>query len=111
MVGVTPRHCTICSHPSSTPRPLKGSDDTLERRTTADLAIAQNGAVTQGERSTSPPSPPALRGNPQPCVAILDAVKRPPVLWEPVPMGRHHADPCAARIPPSARPSKQCMNN
>jgi hypothetical protein len=104
MAGVTPRHCATRSRPSSTPRPSKGFGDTLRGRTTADLAIAQDGVVTQGERSTSPPSPPALCYHRGRCEAIPGAVGA-------CSNGTPPRRPLCSPNSPISRPSNRCMNN
>jgi hypothetical protein len=67
--------------------------------------------MTQGERSTSPPSPPTLCGHPPRCAAIPGIVKPSPTLWGPVLMGRYHASHCAARTLLSGRPSNRCASD
>jgi hypothetical protein len=82
MTGVIPRRCATRSRPSSMPHPSKGNSDALEERTSINLVPIQDGTVTQGERSTSSPSPPTLCGHPRRRVAILGAVEPSPTLWD-----------------------------
>jgi hypothetical protein len=111
MVGGTPWHCAAHSRPFSTLHPSKVDNDALEGRTTTNPAPIQDDAVTQGKRSTSPPSPSALCGHPRRCAAILGTTEPSPTLWGPVLTGQCHAGRCAAQVPPSARPSNQGMDD
>jgi hypothetical protein len=80
---------------------------TLERGTTTCPAPARDGAVTSGQQSASPQSPPALCDQPRHRAAIPDASTSSPALWEPRSTGHRHADRCAASGLPSAEPSNQ----
>jgi hypothetical protein len=87
--GVISSHCAACSRPSSMSCPSKGHGDTHEECTAADLAPDQGGAATQGERSTSPPSPLTLCVHLRLCAAIPGPVRPSPVMW-------NHSRHCAA---------------
>jgi hypothetical protein len=83
LAGVIPRHCATCSRPSPMLCHSKRDGHTLEESTAADLTLGQDSAVTRGERSTSPPSPPTQCGHSQPCTAIPSAVEPSPAPWKP----------------------------
>jgi hypothetical protein len=110
MAGVIPWHCAARSRPSSTLHPSKGDSDALKRRMATNPAPIQDDVVTQGERSTSPPSPPTLCDHPQCCPAIPGTAEPSPTLWGLMLTGRRHANRCAARAPSSARPSNRCTD-
>jgi hypothetical protein len=105
MAGVIPQRCATRSRPSSMQHPSKRNSDALGERTTINPLPVQDGAVTQGEQSTSSPSLPTPCGHPQPCAPIPGTVGASPTLWIPVLMECRHVMPCAAQEPPSARPS------
>jgi hypothetical protein len=104
MAGVIPWHYAAHSRPSSTLHPSKEDSNTLEGRTTTNLAPIQDDVVTQGKRSMSPSSPPAMCSHPRRCAAIGGTAEPSPTLWGHVLTGRRHASRCAAQAPPSARP-------
>jgi hypothetical protein len=87
--------------PLSTPHPSKRDSDALEERTAANPAPIQDNAMTQGEWSTSSLSLPTLCGHHQPCAPLWGHPRRCGSLL----IKRRHAGPCAAQVPPSARPS------
>jgi hypothetical protein len=63
--------------------------------------------VTSDQRSTSPPSIPALCGHPRHYAAIPGTAASSPALWEAETTGHRHARRCAASGPPSAQPSSR----
>jgi hypothetical protein len=66
-----------------------------------------NSAVTSDQRSTSPPSLPALCGHPRHCVATPCTAVSSPALWKPGATGHRHVRLCAASGLPSAQPSNR----
>jgi hypothetical protein len=82
MAGVIPQYCATRSRPSSTLHPSKRDNDALEERTATNPTPIWDDAVTPGERSTSPPSPPTLCSHPQRYAAILGTAKPSPTLWD-----------------------------
>jgi hypothetical protein len=85
--------------------PSKEDDGTLERSTATYPAPAWDGVVTSRQRSTSPPSPPALCSHPCRCAAIPGTAVASLTLWEPKSMRHRHAHRCTAPGLPSAKPS------
>jgi hypothetical protein len=104
MPVVIPWHCATCSHPSSTPHPSKRDTDALEGRMTTNPAPVQDDAMTQGERNTSPLSPPTPCGHPRRCATIPGTAKPSSTLWGLMLTGHHHARCYAAQAPSSTRP-------
>jgi hypothetical protein len=90
--------------------PSKEDGRTLERGTTTCPAPARDGAVTSGQQSAAPLSPPALCGHPRHCAAIPGAAASSLALWEPRSMGYHHVGRCAAFGLPTAEPSNRCTD-
>jgi hypothetical protein len=74
---------TLCYPPrtASMSHPSKEGGGTLERGTDAYPALAQDNVVTSGQRSMSPPSPPALCGHPRRCATIPSTAAPSPALW------------------------------
>jgi hypothetical protein len=100
-----PQHCAAHSRRVSALHPSKEGGGALERGTDACPAPAQDNAVTSGQWSVSPPSPPALCGHPRRCATIQGTATPSPVLWE-LEMTRHrHARYCVTSSPLSAQPS------
>jgi hypothetical protein len=103
----TPRRYAAHSRTAPVSHPSKEDGGTLERGTTICPAPTQDGAVTSDQRSTSPPSLPALCGHPRHCAAIPGTAASSPALWEPRTTGHLHARCCAASGPLSAQPSSR----
>jgi hypothetical protein len=98
MADVVLRRCATRSRLTSTPHPSKRDNGALEECIPTYPAPIQDGAVTQGERSTTSLSPPTLCDHLQPCAPS-------PALWSPVLMEHRHTGPYAAQAPPLASPS------
>jgi hypothetical protein len=63
-----------------------------------------DGAVTSGQQSTFPPTPPALCSHPRHYATIPSTAASSPALWELRSTGHRHAGRCAASGLPSAGP-------
>jgi hypothetical protein len=107
----TPRHCVTHSRTASTSHPSKEDGGTLKRGTASYPTPAQDGAVTLGQRSTSPPSLPVLCGHPRHCAVLPGTATSSPALWGPGTTGHRHARRCAAIAPPLAQPLSRRTNN
>jgi hypothetical protein len=110
MAGIIPWHCATCSRPSSA-APLEKGQRCPEGRTATNPAPVLDNAVMQGERSTSPQSPPTLCGHSRHCAAIPGTAKPSPTLWGLMLTGCRHACRCATQAPSSARPSNRCTDD
>jgi hypothetical protein len=107
----TPWNCAAHSRTAPTPHPSKEDGGTLERGTTIYSAPAQDGAMTSDQWSASPPSPPALRGQPRHYATISGTAAPSLTLWKPKATRHRHARCCASSGLPSAEPSSQRMDD
>jgi hypothetical protein len=116
-----PRHCAaLCGVAGVSPvtlcRPLsygwraapsKQDGGTLKGGTNAYSTLAQDCAVTSGQRDRSPPSPSVLCGHPRHHDTIPGTASPSPALGKRAATGHRHARCCASYSLPSAAPSNQ----
>jgi hypothetical protein len=105
------QHCAAHSRTADAPCPRKRTAEPSKGGTDAYSTLAQDYAVTSGQRDASPLSPSVLCGRPHPRNAIPSTAAPSLTLWGYGATRHRHDGRCAPYGLPSAAPSSQLTDN